>query len=451
MLNKKREMVNGWLFIPGSMVFAAFTWGVVQTIPGIMLKSMEVSNTLVGLAGLLGLPLSFRFLLGPFVDGRGTKRNWVLVSQRFITGAMLLVAAFCAGCIFFDWHTFQMQLLMTVFALMSFMSVFHDLAWGGFFLASVDERDKALFVGVNSAFVRLAIIFAQGFMVILAGKIEAQTGKVMAGWAVCFGVLGLIQLALMIYHHFIYPYPVLDKPVPVEEQQSFVKVFARFFELPRAGVILAFVFLYRIGQGLQNFMQVPFLMDSPENGGLGLSLEQVGIMNGVLTMLAMVTGGVAGGLLLKKYGLRKTIWPFAFLMTVPNLGYVWLAHHPDYSTVPFMGTEINLRAQTVMLIEALGYGMGFSSFAFLHCEVSRGPYRATFFALVTGVMNISWMLSGAISGILQEAIGYTWLFVLGIVVSIPGIVIIAWLPLKELERRGQEEDAARHTESVKGT
>lgn len=448
MLNKKREMVNGWLFIPGSMVFAAFTWGVVQTIPGIMLKSMEVSNTLVGLAGLLGLPLSFRFLLGPFVDGRGTKRSWVLVSQRFITGAMLLVAAFCAGCIFFDWHTFQMQLLMTIFALMSFMSVFHDLAWGGFFLASVDERDKALFVGVNSAFVRLAIIFAQGFMVILAGKIQVQTGKVMAGWAVCFGVLGLVQLVLMIYHHFIYPYPVLDKPVSAEEQQPFVKVFARFFELPRAGVILAFVFLYRIGQGLQNFMQVPFLMDSPENGGLGLSLEQVGIMNGVLTMLAMVTGGVVGGLLLKKYGLRKTIWPFAILMTVPNLGYVWLAQNPVYSMIPFMGTEINGWAQLVMLIEALGYGMGFASFAFLHCEVSRGPYRATFFALVTGVMNISWMLSGAISGILQEAVGYTWLFVLGIVVSIPGILIIAWLPLKELAARGQEEDAARHRESL---
>jgi len=440
---KKKIMVNGWLFIPGSMVFAAFTWGVVQVIPAIILKSMDLPNSVVGLAGLLGLPISFRFLFGPFVDARGTKRRWVLVTQRWISGAMLAASSVCAASVFFGWVSGQIQVLMVVFALLAFLSLFHDVAWGGFFLSSVDERDKALFVGVNNAFIRLAIIFAQGFMVMLAGRIEKATGQTMAGWAGCFAVLGLIQIALMIYHHFIYPYPVLDRPVSEEERVPFLKVFAQFFELPRAGVILAFVFLYRLGQGLQNYMQVPFLMDAPENGGMGLSLEQVGVMNGVLTMLAMTLGGIVGGILLKKYGLRRTIWPFAILMTLPNAGYVWLASNPVYTLVPFFGTQINLWAQIVMAVEAIGYGMGFASFGFLHCEVSRGPYRATFLALMAGIMTISWMLSGTVSGFLQEQVGYVWLFIIGILVALPGIVIIAWLPLKDLEARGREEDAAR--------
>jgi PAT family beta-lactamase induction signal transducer AmpG len=289
----------------------------------------------------------------------------------------------------------------------------------------------------------LAIIFSQGFMVILAGKVGRITGQVMAGWAVCFGVLGLIQLALMIYHHFIYPYPVLDRSIDRQDRESFLKIFARFFEQPRAAVILAFVFLYRLGEGLLARMKVPFLMDNIDRGGLGLTLEHIGVMNGVFTVLAMVAGGVIGGLLIKKLGLRKTIFPFALLLTIPNLGFVWLAANPVYTMTKFIGLEVNPWALGVLLIEALGYGIGFSSFGFLHCAASRGPYRATFFALMTGVMMLSWTISGSLSGIIQAQAGYVWLFVLSVVTSLPGIIIIAWLPLKELEERGKQEDAVR--------
>ena len=441
---KKRTIVNGWLFIPGSMVFASFLWGVVQEIPGIMLKSMNVSNTVIGMTSLLGLPMAFRFLFGPFVDHHGTKRQWLLVSQRFIVAAMLLLTAFCGLALVLDFSGMLLPVLLLFFGILSFLSVFMDVAWGGFFLASVDERDKALFVGVNAAFVRLALIFAQGFMVMLAGRIEKTTGQPMAGWFVCFGVLTTIQLALMVYHHFIYPYPKLDRPLAKKNRISFPKVFMKFFENPRPVVILSFVFLYRLGEGLLARMKVPFLMDLPENGGLGLSLENVGVMNGIFMLLAMVFGGVLGGLMVKWYGLRKTIFPFALLMTIPNLAFVWLAANPMYGMTTVLGLELNLWALGTLLFEAFGYGMGFSSFGFFQCEASRGPYRATFYALLTGIMTLSWILSGSFSGMIQAQIGYVWLFVLSVVFALPGIVIIFWLPLRELEERGKEEDAARH-------
>lgn len=449
MLKKKRAIVNGWLFIPGSMVFASFVWGVVQEIPGIMLKSLDVSNTLIGLTSLLGIPMAFRFLFGPLVDHHSTKRRWILVMQRIVTVLMLLTAALCGIFLLLGPASWQMPLIMALFAALSFCSVFHDVAWGGYFLTAVDERDKALFVGINTAFIRLALIFSQGFMVILAGKISKQTGQVMSGWAVCFAVLGVIQLALMIYHHFVYPYPSLDCPIEKQNRESFFKVFVRFFEQPRAWVIIAFVFLYRLGEGLLARMKIPFLMDKIEAGGLGLSLEQVGVISGIFTMFAMVAGGVAGGLLLKKYGLRKTIWPFAILMTASHAGFVWLSAHPVFTEVHLMGTAINLWGTLVLTSEAFCYGIGFSSVGLLQCEASRGPYRATFFALLTGIMTLSWILAGSLSGIIQAQVGYVWLFILSIVFAVPGIVIIAWLPLKEFEERGKQEDAARHRESVK--
>jgi PAT family beta-lactamase induction signal transducer AmpG len=191
-------------------------------------------------------------------------------------------------------------------------------------------------------------------------------------------------------------------------------------------------------------MKIPFLMDNIGRGGLGLTLEHIGIMNGVFTMLAMVVGGVVGGLMVKKFGLRKTIFPCALLLTIPNLGFVWLAANPAYTLIKIVGFEVNPWALGVLMIEALGYGIGFSAFSFLHCDASRGPYRATFFALMTGVMMLSWAISGGLSGIIQAQVGYVWLFILSIVASLPGIIIIAWLPLKELEKCGEQEDAAKH-------
>jgi PAT family beta-lactamase induction signal transducer AmpG len=443
---KQRTLVNGWLFIPSTMVFCALTWGTASDIPAILLKSMDVPNIFVGFASILGLPIALRFLFGPFVDARGTKRKWTLSMQSVISGTMLLLASLCGLSLLMGWsgQIWFLGLLMVLFAVLAFVSAFNDLSWGGFFLTAVDEREKGLFVGVNAAFIRVANIFSMGFMVVIAGKIEAQTGQTMAGWAVCFGVFGIIQLTLMIYHRLIYPHPILDRPLQESDRLPFLQVFALFLKEPRAWAMLAFVFLYRIDQGLLQFMKVPFLMDSPEAGGLAVPLENIGLLNGVYGTIAMITGGVIGGICIRQLGLRKVIWPFAFMITLPNLGFVWLALDPVYETLNVLGADINKWAFIVTVIEAFGYGLGFSSFAFFQCEAARGPHRATFFALLAGIMAVSYILTGMLSGVVQSAVGYDWLFIISMIASIPGIAIIAWLPLKYLEEKGKEEDRTRH-------
>lgn len=431
------------------MIFASFAWGVAQEIPGIMLKSIGVSNAIIGLTSILALPMALRFLFGPFIDHRGTKRRWVLVTQRYLLAFMVVLAGFSWLAAIHDFGAWLLPILFALFACISMLSVFQDVSFGGLFLTALDEKEKALFIGVNTAFIRLAIIFSQGFMVILAGKIGEYSGNTMIGWAVCFGVLAAIQIVLAIYHHFILPYPVLDRPVADADREPFLKVFAKFAELPRAAVILAFVFLYRLGEGLLARMKVPFLMDAPAHGGLGLSLEQVGIMNGIFTVFAMVAGGVIGGYSLQHFGLKRLIWPFAIVMTAPNALFVWLAAVPQYGMVNFLGFEVNPWALGVLMIEAIGYGMGFASVGLLQAKACRGPYRATFLALLTGVMTLSWILTGSASGILQVQIGYTWLFIFSILFALPGIAIIAWLPLDDLEKMGVEEDHARHTATPK--
>jgi len=436
--------VNPWAFIPTSIIVLTLAAQICQELPGILLKSMGVANFLVGLSALLAIPTGLRFFGGPWVDHHGTKRQWLLGTQGGITLLTVLLAAFCWASASWADPAAGLPFLVFWFAVLALASVFLEVAWGGFFLTAIDERDKALFVGVNAAFVRLSVIFCQGLMVMVAGVVGRETNSILTGWAVAFGILAVLQCLCLGQHLRVYPYPVLDRPLARELREPFAKIFSLFFQVPRAGVILAFVFLYRLGEGMLAKMKAPFLMDAPERGGLGLSLEGVGMMTGVFTMLAMVLGGIVGGILLQRFGLRRTMFPFALIMTIPNAGFVWLAAYPVYATVTFLGVEISPVAVLVLCVEALGYGIGFASFILLLCEASRGPYRATFFALLSGIMMLCWVLAGSISGMIQEQTGYVWLFILTIVFSVPGILLVFALPLRALEASGKEEDHLRH-------
>ena len=184
------------------------------------------------------------------------------------------------------------------------------------------------------------------------------------------------------------------------------------------------------------------MTDSETNSPDDNTLEYRSVHTGAV--LGMVLGGVIGGLLVKKYGLRKTLLPSALLLTIPNLGFVWLAAHPVYTMGSIFGLEVNLWALAILMIEAIGYGIGFAAYGFLQVEASRGPYRATFYALLAGVMTICWVLTGSLSGFIQANVGYVTLFLLSVVLALPGILIIPWLPLKELAELGKKEDAERH-------
>ena len=68
-----------------------------------------------------------------------------------------------------------------------------------------------------------------------------------------------------------------------------------FFKKDQILLAVTFVLLYRFGEGQLVKMAAPFLMDSIEAGGLGLSVTDVGYINGVIGLLALTAGGILGG------------------------------------------------------------------------------------------------------------------------------------------------------------
>ena len=434
---EKKPTRNPWLFIPTQYFAEGLPFILVNQLSVAMFKSLGASNEFIGITSLLYIPWSIKFLWSPFVESKGTKRGWVLAMQALLSILFILLAV-------------SMQLshviIMTVilFIIISFLSATHDIATDGFYLFALDAKNQAFFTGIRSTFYRLAMIFTGGTLLMIAGASGSQLGSVSGGWTVSFSIAAIIFLALFFYHKRVLPYPKDDVPassVASSTKIPYRAVFIQYFTQKRIIVILTYILLYRFGEGMLLKMVQPFMMDTIEKGGLGISLSQVGFMYGTLGVLALVVGGILGGLAIKHYSLRRLIWLMAVAMNLPNLFYVYLAYFQpqsilmiDYSFLSPMSTgmafDFHPIVQACIIIEQFGYGFGFTAFMVYLLYISKGKYRTSFYAISTGIMAIGIMVPGFISGFVQSQVGYLGLFIASCVMTVPGMLTISFLPME---------------------
>lgn len=203
---------------------------------------------------------------------------------------------------------------------------------------------------------------------------------------------------------------------------GFADVFVSFFKKDKIGITIAFLLLYRLGEAQLVKMASPFLLDTRENGGLSLSVGEVGFVYGTVGIVCLTIGGILGGLAVATHGLKKWLWPMALAINVPNLLYVYLSKvTPD----DFLTVNICVG------IEQLGYGFGFTAYMLYMIFASQGPYKTAHFALTTGFMALGMMIPGMVSGFLQALLGYPSFFIAVCIFTLPGFLLLPFLPVDE--------------------
>ncbi|MEO1184984.1 MAG: MFS transporter, partial [Cyanobacteria bacterium J06636_27] len=201
----------------------------------------------------------------------------------------------------------------------------------------------------------------------------------------------------------------------------FVRVVRSYFAQRGIFAILAFILLYRLGEAMLVKIATLFLLDETAAGGLGLSTEQYGLVYGTFGVISLISGGILGGLVISKYGLKKCLLPMALALNLPDLFYVYMAYNKP---------PIELVYPLVSL-EQFGYGLGFTAFTVYLMHICKGEYKTSHFAISTGLMALGLMLPGAISGTIQQSIGYPMFFILVFLLTIPGMATIFFIPLDE--------------------
>lgn len=407
---------NPWAWIPSLYFAQGIPYVVVMTVSVVMYKRLGVSNDDIAFyTSWLYLPWVIKPLWSPVVDLLRTKRFWTVAMQLFI-GAGLASAAFVLPLPSFFQYT------LAIFWLMAFASATHDIAADGFYILSLTEKDQSFFVGIRSTFYRVAMITGQGLLVMLAGYMETHDvlgsgSSIPVAWSITFFILAGLFLSFFLYHKFVLPYPVSDKPAASGSSnflKEFLATFVSFFKKEKIGYALAFLLLYRFAEAQLVKLAQPFMLDPRDAGGLGLSTSDIGFIYGTVGVVALTLGGILGGLAASRKGLKFWLWWMVLSINVPDLVYVYLS---------FAQPESFWLINIAVAVEQLGYGFGFAAYMLFMLFLSQGQHSTAHYAICTGFMALGMMLPGMFSGWLQEAIGYQSFFVWVCVATIPGFIV----------------------------
>jgi len=193
-----------------------------------------------------------------------------------------------------------------------------------------------------------------------------------------------------------------------------------FFQKPQVVVGICFMLFYRMPEGLLAKVSALFLIDSQTNGGLGLSPAEYGFVQGTVGVIGLTLGGILGGVVASRDGLKKWLWPMVCAITLPDLVYVYLAY-----ALPESLAVVNV----CVFIEQFGYGFGFSAYMLYLIYYSRGEHKTSHYALCTAFMALSMMIPGLFAGALQEAVGYKMFFIIVVLACTMTFVVSALLKI----------------------
>ena len=372
----------------------ALTSGTLQawaTVSGVSLQS-------IGFLTLVGTAYTLKFLWAPFVDRYappflGRRRSWV-----FCTQVLLALSIACMGLLS---PSNDLLLLALVAVFVAFLSATQDIAFDAYSTDVLRDSERAAGAAVKVLGYRLAMIVSGGLALVLAGS--------WLGWSYTYMLMGLFMLLCAIAT-VLAPEPETVAAAPRTLGLAVVEPLSEFFSRRGAVMILVLVVLYKLGDAFAGALSTTFLIR-----GAGFSVEEVGMVNKIFGLAATIIGALAGGALMSRMGLYRSLMWFGILQGVSNFGYWVLAVTPPhlYSMAVVVG------------VENICGGLGTAAFVALLMALCRQQFSATQFALLSALSAVGrTYLAGPFTPPLVESMGWPGFFVLTVLIALPGLVLL---------------------------
>ncbi|MCR4824828.1 MAG: MFS transporter [Bacteroidales bacterium] len=406
----QRSSKSPWFWIPTLYFAEGIPYFIVNVISVTMFKRLGMSNgDLAMYTSLLYLPWVIKPLWSPFVDLIRTKRWWILGMQALCTAGFAALALSVSPDVF--------GLSLVIFYVIAFASATHDIAADGFYMLALDEKQQSVFVGIRSTFYRIASVFGQGVIVVLAGLLEERSGNIPRAWSITLLVCAVLFALITLWHWRFLPKVETEDRADGSMQavfRGFLETWKTFFQKPGVWLAILFMLLYRLPEALSVKMLTPFLLDPADQGGLGLSTAQSGLVYGTVGVIALTVGGILGGLYAARKGLKESMWPMSMALALPCAVYLFLAAaQPSQLWIIYL----------CVALDQFGYGFGFTAYMLYMMRFSEGEFKTSHYAICTAFMALSMMLPGFFAGWMQEAVGYVGFFIIVMVCCLATVCV----------------------------
>ena len=427
------------LWVPTGYFTMALGYVMLTSVTAIMFKNLGMDNGRAAqYSSLLILAYTIKPLFAPFVEMYRTKKFFVLCAQ-------VLIAVGFAGAAFVMGLPGYMLLLTPIFFALSFVGATQDIASDGVYVTSLDGRAQSLYCGIQSLSWNIGPIVAAGGMVYLSGYLHAKVfghdPKVFGpewidAWRVIFFLVAGITLLMAAWHNRFMPEGARAADTPANLRAAgriLADAFVTLFQKRGVWRMIAFAFLFRLSIGFLEKIGPFFMVDPASKGGLGLSNEMLGLVYGTYGLAAVLLGSLLGGLYVARRGLKSTLFVLCCAVNIPNVTFLLMS----------IWLPSSLFAITAgVVVEKFFFGFGSVGFMiYLMQQLAPGKYTTTHYAFGTGLMGLCGMVTGVISGHLQEMLGYVSYFVFVMVATIPSFLATWFAPFHHDDGSAPAADA----------
>ena len=360
----------------------------------------QVSLQEIGFLTLVGTAYTLKFLWAPLVDRYappwlGRRRGWMVLMQVLLALGMLAMGCLSPG------QSLLPLALLAVFV--AFCSATQDIAFDAYRSDVLRKDERGAGAALSVLGYRLAMLVSGGLALIMADQ--------WLGWGATYMLMGALMLVLALAS-FWAPEPEVPAQTPRSLQQAVLEPFQEFFGRPEAVTVLVLIVLYKLGDAFAGALSTTFLIRAA-----GYTATEVGTVNKLLGLAATIVGALAGGALMARLGLYRSLMLFGVLQAISNLGFWVISVGPH--NVWLMAAGVG--------IENLCGGMGTAAFVALLMGLCNQQFSATQFALLSALSAVGrTYLAGPLTPQLVQFAGWPTFFLLTVLIALPGLWLLHW-------------------------
>lgn len=365
----------------------------------IMYKNFHATNALITLlSSLFSLSWIIKPLFAPAFEMIATKKRLVIMMQLSLALLFLLLALSIG-------HSFFLTVSIILLLMLSCCAAIHDTAADGYFLQSLTLEQRTHYISLTNFFYHFSRIPSNGLLIMLVGYVSSISNHFIA-WRLNYILIAITLLSMAVYHRVIL---IENETVQnlrqfrfTKFQQAFKQVLIEFKQIHHVTSLVILLLIYNVAEA-QLLRVVPlFLLDKPVNGGLGITTVNVGLILGGFGIVAIMLGNLLAGYLIKRYQLTTLL-----LLSTCNL----LLFNTGYLVIIFASIQQISLITFIIMLARLSFGFSISIFmAVLVRHFSRASLKMSVYAIGTSLMYLGMLLPGAISGWLQQLLGYKLFF-----------------------------------------
>jgi len=370
------------------------------------MKEEGVDLAVIGLMALVGLPYTLKFLWAPVLDRYtipifGRRRGWLLIAQTALVLAIIALSAT---------NPAQHPWVVALAAFwVTFFSASQDIVVDAY--RREDLADEELGLGSS--------LYINGYR---TGMLLASGGGLIMADHISFSMVYLIMAACLlpgILTTLLTPEPETPQGTPQTLQEAIIQPFIEYFSRPEAIWILAFILFYKIGDTMASTMTTPFYLD------IAFTKTEIGSIVKLFGFWATIAGSLAGGMIMLKVGIYRSLWLFGILQALSTAGFALLAQ---------IGHSVPALAG-VIAFENLSSGMGTAAYAAFMASITNQKFTATQYALLTSLMGVPRVVVSAGSGFMAKAMGWEGYFIFCTLIALPGLLMLLRIRRSQTPRK----------------